>query len=775
MVAQRLLGLMVGPRCREELRDAFASLGDADGWIAALAGLHDLGKLSPAFQALRVDLAERLLGPEAAGDLRRLPQERAAERTDTRHGVLTAAFLTDLLREWGARPQEALQISSILGGHHGIVPGAGEIRQGRNRKGDSGTRQWPGWRRELVGEYVRLLGLPDPASLPWVEVRPEAGALVSLAGLTSVSDWIASDLRKDDFAGENVDLAAYLVVASERIRRAIHKLGWIPWQPPPSTGFTALFPEVDTVRPVQAAVERLVDRMAGPGIVVVEAPTGEGKTKAALQAAAMFVHKLGLVGMYVAMPTKATSRRMLEEAQELVDHSPVPLRVRLLQGADDDQTAAERVVEAGEAEPLDLIDVNRDGPDETAGSEREWFTRKKGLIFPVGVGTVDQVLRTAIRTWHGFVGLAGVSGKVVVIDEVHAYDTYMSMLLDRLLAWLGRLGVPVILLSATLPSARREELVTAWRAGLLRCSPRELPTRDVPDEAQRYPLVTWADADGYGAEPVDPCTLNADRVVRLERVQDEDVVSWVLRRIESGGCAAVIHNLVRSVHATYDSLQEAIRDLPEDRRPELISLHARMESAQRRRAENRIREALGPPSEDRERPGRFIVVGTQILEQSLDYDVDVMVSDLAPVDSLIQRMGRLGRHPRGERDLVLGLCGFTDTGEGPRFPAGVSAVYQSALLLRTWACLQDRSEIHSPDDVRELIEAVYRPGEAISCPPGWERRWDEAAERMNGRLDRERAEARELYLPFPRPGLHAHELTHIPYSATATRLRSGRP
>ncbi|WP_267594014.1 CRISPR-associated helicase Cas3' [Carbonactinospora thermoautotrophica] len=771
-VAERLLGVLVGPRCREELRAAFAPLGDADGWVAVLCGLHDLGKFSPAFQALRDDLAVELLGELAEQDIRYASRFKGGGRTDTPHGLLTAVHLERMLKKWGAASDVAQLVGWALGGHHGHIPNAASVLQAEEAVRHHGGGRWAAWCDALVAEVVRCWGLPAPETLPWGEVRLELGAAVALAGLASVSDWIASDERNFPWAGPDVDLATYPRKARQQAGEAVDRLDWSAWEPPEDTSFTALFPEDSEQRPVQRSVERVARQLQGPGMLLIEAPTGEGKTKAALQCAAILARKLGLAGCYLAMPTKATSNQAYQEACKFADRSPVPLAVRLLHSAADDYLAAKKARRVrDEAEPLDPADVDRDGGPDGAMVAREWFTRKRGLLAPVGVGTVDQILAGAIRSRHVFVRLLGLTNKVVVVDEVHAYDTYMSTLLDRLLWWLGRLGVPVILLSATLPTHRRRDLVRSWRAGALGRLPKDVPE---PPEACGYPRVTWADEHGQGVEECGVSSLNAARTVRLEHVPNDQLVAWVLDRVRDGGCAAVIHNLVRRAKETYEGLRAAADKLPKTRRPELVLLHGRLTTKERHEREARLLHALGPESaKNGDRPERLIVVGTQVLEQSLDLDFDLMVSALAPVDSLIQRMGRLHRFGGDRPQPLLAITGVTDQPSGPKFPTHTTRVYEQLLLLRTWARLRGEAQVRSPDDVPDLIDAVYG-ADGVPCPAGWERAWEEAAKRLASNRDSHEYDARVLYLPQPRGRKVVHKLTERPKSPRRTRKESYR-
>ncbi|WP_329791951.1 CRISPR-associated helicase Cas3' [Lentzea sp. DG1S-22] len=752
-VAARLYGLILGPHSRNELRAAFSVVGDAAGWVALLCGLHDLGKYSPTFQALNVDLAERRF-PEIADDLRRVQRQRGLPRLDTPHGLVTALHMKDLLISWGAEPGAAERIAVALGGHHGYFPGSQEFRQARAQVNNHGAERWKAWRDDLVDAVISVLGLPDPRTLPWNELRVSTSAAVGLAALTTVSDWIASDERNFLSPEHEGDLEDYVRVADARADAAVARLDLQPWIPPKDTSFTGLF-AAEAPRPLQSVIENLLRNRAEPTMLVVEAPTGEGKSKGALQAVATLVRNLRLAGVYVGMPTQATSHQMLGEIEAMLTHAGDTSAVRLI------HSNAREFLDSRATTPTD---VGADDPEDCDVAAQEWFTRKKSLLSPLGVGTVDQALKAAIRSGHVFVRLVALSNKVVVIDEVHAYDTYMSTLLDRMLMWLGHMGTSILLLSATLPSRRRDELTASWRAGLLSCVPHDVPPLPT---STAYPRVTMVDAYACMVAQSDVSELNRERIARLELVDDENVVDWALSHASGGKCVAIVHNLVNRAKTTSDALAERIAALPDSQRPQLITITGQLAASHRRTVEADLRSAFGP---DGTRPPA-IVVGTQVLEQSLDLDFDVMLTDMAPIDALIQRLGRVHRHDRDMQRgaLTLAIAGIEETSAGPVFPRYLASVYAPMVLLRTWALLRSETELRSPDEVPVLIDAVYGPPEAIECPAGWEQAWSRAEERLLRALDKDKHDARLMYLPLPVGTQRLADMTARPQNPGNTR------
>ena len=695
------------------------------------------------------------------------------------HGLLTAMHLERMLSGWGATSETARVLARVLGGHHGVIPEAASVRQAGHAVGAHGGRNWQLRCDAIANEACKLWGLPEPSELAWSEVSVPPAAALALAGLATVSDWIASTLPPASYAGADVDLGTYAAVARRAAAGNVTALGWTPWHGPDDIRFTALFPADVPPRPVQLAVQDAAGGASGPGIMVISAPTGEGKTKAALQAAVALMRRLELNGFYAALPSRASSNQAFEVADQLLAPLGQADRLRLVHSSAAAYLLKRRRV-PGEGE-MRFYEIAVDGTGATSGGDDEpgelvaedWFTRRRGLLAPFGAGTVDQVLTAAIRSSHVFVRLAGLSGKVIVFDEVHSYDVHMSMLLDRLLWWLGGLRVPVVLLSATLSSDKQRRLVDSWQAGALGRDPGPPPAASA---FAAYPRVTWADSSGGASveRAVGVSPLNHSRRVELVRVTVSDHVAWALGRAREGQCVAIVHNVVRHAVTAWEGLMQQLASLPEAERPVTILLHGRLTDAERAWAEAAVRRMFGPPTDPGagERPAQAVVVGTQVLEQSLDLDFDVMVSAMAPVDSLIQRMGRIQRHRRDNRrpPVRMALTGVDHKRGRIAFPPYTTRVYDEAILLRTYAVLRNRAEVICPDEIQGLVDLVYDDvDDRLGCPAGWDEQWAHAHARLRERTAREEFTARTIYLPPVSTAARFHELTSRRASPRRTR------
>lgn len=573
---------------------------------------------------------------------------------------------------------------------HGSFPSGRSLDALRR---DLGTGRWERARADLFEALRTQLQAPAPR-LPDGLSADDHPFFMLLSGLISVADWIGSSEVHFPFAPDTTDPTAYLADAREKARCALDELGWTGWAPPAEpANFGDLFPGL-APRPMQAQVAGLCEEMDGPGLVLIEAPMGEGKTEAAFLLADHWNHALRQRGCYVAMPTQATANAMFARFRDgyLVRRHPQQAsRLQLLHGNAVLSRRVEQLAQVGQVHGEGDAS-GRDGATEA----REWFShRKRGLLGPFAVGTVDQALLGVLQTRHVFVRLFGLADKTLVLDEVHAFDTYTSELIDRLLAWAGALGCSVVLLSATLPRKRREELMRAYAGA-------ETP---VPQAA--YPRVTWAGGGGVGAAHV---PTERGRRVRVEWAAADipAVADRIAGVIAEGGCVGWVCNTVDRSQQAAIAMREALHGTG----AECDLFHARFPFSERDRREKRALERFGKQEQGQSRrPHAAVLVATQVIEQSLDVDFDLLVTDVAPVDLLLQRSGRMHRHdlarPEGLRDPTVWIVSPESDEDGlPTFGAS-KYVYGEWLLLRTWMTLQGRDTLQVADDVEGLIEDVY--------------------------------------------------------------------
>lgn len=653
-----------------------ASEENARQIVALLVGLHDIGKATPTFQKKASSLYEML---REAG----IKDERTF---DEPHGVLSAIILDRLLVADGMDKRTAKKIALVIGGHHGEWINRTTFRQAT---GAAGREHWSNIQAELFTLMKESFSVGD-ISIPSDPVDCNIFAAF-LSGFTSVCDWIGSNETYFPYEANLMPTDEYLARALQQAQGALNELGWHGWRSPgDQRSFEAIFPFPPN--PMQQAAINSIDLGAvQPRLILVEYLTGGGKTELALYLADMMLNLFTQNGIYVAMPTQATSNQMFERMSQYLEtrYPQQAINLQLI------HAQAEHNPHYQQMQPQPVREGNEDGL-----TAELWFqNRRRALLAPFAVGTIDQAMLSVLQTRHHFVRQYGLSNKTIIFDEIHAYDTYMNQIIERLLEWLDALNSPVIMLSATLPRQTREELLKHVGAS----------SQDMPDTS--YPRMTVVDHDRQVrvyALPKPPT-----RLLRIEHLPDDvDLATWLAPIYSNGGCIAVICNTVdESITVTQE-----LRHAPDIDASDVMLFHGRFPPAWRQVVEADVLERF---SKDGSRPQRMILVATQIIEQSLDLDFDLMITRVAPIDLLIQRAGRLHRHEGRSRPahlqeprLIVRTPAFIEQGV-PDF--GVDeAIYARFILLQTWLTLRHRHELMLPDELDQLMVAVYSDSPLIA-------------------------------------------------------------
>lgn len=628
-----------------------------------LAAVHDVGKLSPGFQCKCPAWLRRHQLSATAYIGHEPDHAKVGQRT------LQEILSDERLRFWAA----------LVGAHHGHL------------KGDylpplvDGGNAWSAERRRLVSELLTEFGpLPDrpPAD-------PDCPTLWFNAGLIAVSDWLASDERTFP-PSEVLDTASI----RQRAEQELDRIGFRPISCPPGQTFADLFPTLPAPNALQHVLMECARR---PGVYVVEASMGCGKTEAALMAAYNLLAIGQATGLYFALPTQVTSNRIHERVGRFVDRVVPGTGTRLIHG---NSWLSETDVP--------LADSRNDETGRWTG--RDWFASpRRALLAPFGVGTVDQALLGIVAARHFFVRQFGLAGKVVILDEVHSYDLYTGTLLDLLVERLRGLGATVIILSATLTTARRRALL------------------GIQDDAagpldSAYPLIS-ARIDGeLVQQPVDP---EPTRTVTIRFRPAAELVDACLDSAERGECVLWIRNTVADAQETYRHLRAQSRVGG----PDIALLHARFPQFRRAQLEEQWLERLGKDKSKRPTHG-CVLVSTQVAEQSVDIDADLLITDLAPTDMLLQRIGRLWRHPLqrppgcSRAEVWIAAPGVDAPGLRTVSAADIKAafgksasVYAPYVLARTFDQWRSRAEFTLPGGIRGILEATY--AEMPDEPPAW--------------------------------------------------------
>ncbi len=678
--------------------------------VCFLLCLHDVGKFARKFQAKVPALYPDCLG----GDLASVP-----DRYDHGAGGLRLFDADDGVFRLPSGPGRRVwrPLVSAVVGHHGAPPqpGLGEslvtLRPDFGKAGIEAARMF-------IQQARDLFALPQ--ALPPLERERVRRASFALAGLAVLADWIGSNQEWFPYREPARDFKAYWRHTRKQAEHAVEKAGVLPADSSGHLDYGALIGADATPTPMQDWAKS-VELPDGPALYMIEDETGSGKTEAALMLAQRLMASGRADGLYVALPTMATANAMFDRLAAAYRHlfatDALP-SIALAHGARDMHDGfRSAVLAAGRDEsPYSDAGSREEGTETTASAAcAAWIAddRRCAFLADAGAGTVDQALLSILPSRHQSLRLLGLMRRVLILDEVHAYDAYMQREIERLLEFQAGLGGSAILLSATFPLSIHKRLADAFSKGL----GNEAATQPLGDGDMDYPLATVCGTSVRASTKV-PGQSGRARTLPVRFLRTiEEALTEVERASGSGRAVLYIRNTVDDALEAHAALRA--------RGVEADVFHARFALVDRLQIEKRVVATFGKPGSTTpaQRAGK-VLIATQVVEQSLDLDFDALITDLAPIDLLVQRAGRLWRHYRPERQgrpelLVVGPEPVADADAewfSRAFPRAAHVYKDHARLWLTAKALADTGGIASPGGLRALVEAVYGDGVEADVP-----------------------------------------------------------
>lgn len=732
-VAKKLWHHWIPEGVKKNIINETANEANAEKLLIFLSAMHDLGKATPVFQSKKthpycLEADEAIKDRLIAAGLPMKSREDFASGNKTPHALAAQV----LLEKAGCNRS----VAAIIGAHHGKPPtydvintAAVEAYAFNYNLEEEDEGPWQMVQQELIDFALAHSCFADLQYLPEVGMA----AQVLLSGILVMTDWIASNESYFPYISlEKVLAGAEL---KNRTRDAWLKLNLpVPW----AAGnlwmsadlYQKRFSEGDRVfepREFQTVAADTAAEIKKPGIMVLEAPMGSGKTEAALACSEIFASKSNRAGIYFALPTQATADgifpRLASWIKKLAEFGGYSIQLAHGKAQFNEEFQALKSLKGSTNVGIDM---------ESDGSliVHEWFEgQKKTLLADFVVGTIDQLLLAALKQKHVMLRHLGLASKVVIVDECHAYDAYMGQYLYRVLNWLGAYNVPVLILSATLPVQKRQAVIDAYlnknSSAARQNNPFAAKAPEPPvtepswDQCLDYPLITYTD----GAEVKQKTIVKngISREVSLCFLQEAELVKKLENLLTDGGCAGVITNIVKRAQQFAQILRVHFGE------DVVRLLHSRFLAQDRVEKEKILLAELGKSGHAQARPRKRIVVGTQVLEQSLDIDFDVLITDLCPMDLLLQRIGRLHRHQRRRPVKLSTARAFLLGCDSDDFEAGAKNIYGEYLLMRTKALLPQQS-ILIPDSIPELVQKTYDVNVALDPEPAG---YKQAEEKQN--------------------------------------------
>lgn len=670
-VAQTIYRHILAPGNREILEsNLLLNEKQAFAFIGYWASLHDIGKINYFFQCKDPGMKARL-------DADRL-QEKTRIGNPVRHEKTSVIILRRIWKEAGIERGARNLFAELIGAHH-----QGKVGEGQKTQAE----QWYALQAEFE-ENMRILFLDGDLFVPNCEEEQKGVVSSLLLGILILADWIASGDTFDD---------AEKILAEEngilRLRKRAEDFfvnnGFLPSDVVWGETFCDIWPNIpeEGRRPLQVEIEHLfrsTDQRLR--LILVEAPMGEGKTEAGMYAALQMQKQWRKNGFYIALPTSATANQMVGRMRGLMELHELENTIRLLHAM---------------AWLIDEHTPEGDYNQEDAQNIRNWLAPvRRGLLSPYAVGTVDQAMFAATQVKYGVLRLLGLSNKVLVIDEIHSYDVYMNEIIVRLLEWCIALEIPVVMLSATLPEDKKAELLNVYGCKL-------------PEGS--YPSITAVLENGSAMIRKIPASSRALEI-KMEVTpclsDPEAISSMAIAAVQGGGCLCVLMNTVREAQAVYRALRKGYDG-------KRLLFHAQFPAARREETEKECLALFG--KDKSHRPKRAILVATQVVEQSLDVDFDGMITAVAPMDLLLQRLGRVHRHGGTVRPEAFQTPKAWILAPGKSGGFGDSGfVYPACLLRQSIRLLEAREKIFLPKDIQRLVQEGYDSSE---IPPEEMKAW----------------------------------------------------
>lgn len=625
--------------------------------ICFLIGTHDIGKAHPTFQLNLND--SNTFCDEIHDTIIKLCLNGLVDVTDSgemRHERYSRDILYDYFNDLGLDEYSYKYLADIVAFHHqGKLGDAKELTVCYGSETEDRWKEWKNVQKQMI-EKVRSIWNIDTDFINSLENKKYTNGLCYfILSVMVTSDWIVSGkhwARKLYECENDIEKAAEQFITENELccKPIKNYLGNLSW----NNVFS--FSKNDLQKSVTETA------YCDSNICVIEYPCGYGKTEAALALAL----KLGAdkSGIYLAAPTMSTAKGLANRCRDIAKNAGIDMNIP--------EFDSSMIWEDNEMEKI----------------PRELWTSKTRhqMLYPFAVGTIDQALKSVIKYRYSCIGMLGLSDKVVIIDEVHAYDAYMLTELKALIRWCKFLGVPIILLSATLPTATKQQLFSA--SGI---------KADIKEYSNKYPLITYAYNGKLIQEHID-CVGKDANISTIETNDSLKTLFDSALSVESG-CIALITQTVDDAFALYDMLNDVETGC------DVILYHGRMSVSDK---SDKVKELLRLFGKDRsERPKKAIVVATSIIEQSLDVDFDYMFTALAPIDLLIQRLGRVHRHSDNGTIRETEKVDNPFTVVIPRSYDSLARIYDSEILNRTKIELARIKKINTVSSVRNIIDNVY--------------------------------------------------------------------
>ena len=641
--------------------------------ISFFIALHDIGKAYPNFQKKAID--KEPLEWQVSKEMELIKREKmfcvGLTSNNFRHEIASEMVAENLLTENKLPKEIKKSIKKVYRNHHLVVE---EFTDGKIKEeySDCQPKKWDEIQLIL---FNRLKKEFNPCFDFNIKVGKQNEFTTLLLGFLIRCDWIASSIFDRTNFDSIEEYKDYVLSTSNKYIKTleIEKIAHAE-----AKSIKEVFPELQKfeLRPLQQKAEELKD--IDFNCILIEDLTGGGKTETGFYLAYQAMLRRKKQGIYFGLPTNATEETMnprIQQAIESIFGESAPTVTHA--------TGISWIKEALHCEKAEI-------------KERMGSSKETKLMFPFSTGTVDQMMKSVLKKKYALIPLTELATKVVIIDEMHAYDAYMRGILSVTLKWLKEFHVPVVIMSATLPNLIKEEIHKVY-------------SNEPFNPSDAYPLISFYNDTGLVEYKVEACEQRKYNVqlneINLETISfEEHVCQSTAKMIRNGGNLCIICNTVSEAKKTFEQIKN---DFPN------IETHLFHGQTTLKDKHDMTELLVSKYGKDRSnRPQTSIVVATQIVEQSIDLDFDHMITELAPIDLLLQRFGRWHRHSdngtirENNKSIVpIEVIAFSNLNK--------HIVYKDfiTVLQKTKQFLEENKCLLIPKQSRNMIEFVYNPKE----------------------------------------------------------------
>lgn len=617
--------------------------------IGTLGFLHDFGKITPVFQLKQSRPYNEALDQAVLAKLSSLSLPSQLPLADKSPHNVSGAYLL-----------RSTCFAEVVASHHGTTPTKRELMLQRVYRDNYGDSTWKNLYQEFLAIALQDLTPQEKDMLYHGNLSQDQQIL--LLGLVMMADWLVSNenyfpLIPIDDSYQDIDEKKRIEIGLSRWSKETK------WQPQADFDINTYFKDHFNFKShaLQKEMLETIKAIKKPGLILIEAPMGSGKTETALTASEILSTKCHTNGIFYGLPTQATSNAMLPRLASWLAAEQGRYGLKLM------HSKANSVKAYQDLDKNNNVFINH------------WYNHKLGSLEHFTIGTIDQLLQMSLSQRHLAFKHLAFSGKTVIIDEVHTYDAYMQSYLQKTLKWLGEYNVPVIALSATLTHKIRQSLISSYLQKDV-----ELPTN------LAYPLLTYTE-NSIVKQQSDFAKSQSKKVIIKSFTKDEpqQIAQKADNLIAQGGiCGIIVNSIARA------------QDIAKEIKAPKILLHSSFLAQDRSRIEEQILKTI------ENRPKKLVIIGTQVLEQSLDLDFDVLITDAAPMDLLLQRIGRLWRRDRKRANSFTKPICYVDTNSKSKAYQTDCFLYSRYLINHTIKLLQDK--IVLPNNIPVLIEKTYQ-------------------------------------------------------------------